>query len=169
MSSWDIGKPEAVEWVRKNVPKDADILDVGACDGKWRNLLPDYPNMDAVEAYKPNASRIEKLYRKIYTRNVYCMEYERHYGLVIFGDVLEHMEVHQAQAVLAYAKEHADRILVGVPFLYEQGALGGNPFEIHVQHDLTAELFAERYPGFSVLVQPSDRYCFYIWTKEMES
>ena len=60
MASWDLGKREAIQWIRNKFPLDTSILDVGACDGKWRFLLPDYPNLDAVEAYIPNAEKIIK-------------------------------------------------------------------------------------------------------------
>ena len=54
MSSYDYGKPEVCAWIRRHFPPETTILDVGACDGKWRRLLPEYPNMDAVEAFEPN-------------------------------------------------------------------------------------------------------------------
>ena len=41
MSSYDYGKPEICAWVRKHFPRSSTILDVGACDGKWRRLLPE--------------------------------------------------------------------------------------------------------------------------------
>lgn len=51
MGSYDFGKDEVRQWVRNNFPSSAQVLDVGACDGKWRRLLPEYPNMDAVEVF----------------------------------------------------------------------------------------------------------------------
>lgn len=168
MASWDLGKREAIQWIRDKFPLDTSILDVGACDGKWRFLLPDYPNVDAVEAYMPNAEKIIKAYRTVYVCNIDTLKYD-HYDLVIFGDVLEHLDVKQAQSVLAYAKNHADNILISVPFEYEQGALYGNPYEIHAQSDLTPALFEERYPGYSILTMPSERYCYYTWEKKTQS
>ena len=161
MGSWNIGKKEAVEWIRTTVPKTAEILDVGACDGKWRNLLQDYPKMDGVEVFKPNADKIAWAYRKMFNVNIEDFHY-KHYGLVIFGDMIEHMTVESAQKTLKYAEEHADYILVVVPFNYEQGALYGNEHEVHIQSDLTPKLFNERYPGFEVLIRPHQDYCYYI-------
>jgi hypothetical protein len=37
-------------------------------------------------------------------------------------------------------------VLVVVPYLYEQGPHGGNPFEEHLQADLTPEVMEIRYP-----------------------
>lgn len=163
MGSYNIGKREACEWIRTNIPLDASVLDVGACDGKWRTLLPDYLDMDAVEVYKPNADRIAWMYRKLYNINILDFHYD-HYGLVIFGDMLEHMAVKDAQTVLKYAEEHADNILIAIPFHYEQDALYGNQFEVHLQPDLTPELFEERYPGYTVLLRAAEDYCYYIKT-----
>ena len=75
MASYDYGKDYVCAWIRENVPRDAEILDVGACDGKWRNLLPEYQNMDAVEIYEPNASCIEDLYRLVVNEDIYDFHY----------------------------------------------------------------------------------------------
>ena len=161
MGSWNLGKKEAVEWIFENIPKDAEILDVGVSDGKWRYLLQSYPNMDGVEIFQKNAEKIAWAYRNVFITDIYDFHYD-HYNLVIFGDVIEHMTVEKAQKTLQYAEEHADYILVVVPFKYEQGALYGNEHEIHIQDDLTPKLFNKRYPGFEVLVRPHPDYCYYL-------
>ena len=84
-----------------------------------------------------------------------------HYDLIIFGDVLEHMTVEDAQAVVDYARDRCDNMLIAVPFLYEQGAKNGNPYEIHLQADLTPELFNERFPGFKPIYMSED-YAYYV-------
>ena len=58
MSSYPYGKAEVRRWVLDNFSAEAEILDVGACDGIWRFLLPRYENMDAVEIYGPSAERL---------------------------------------------------------------------------------------------------------------
>ena len=161
MSSYGYGKDRVCGWVLANFPAGTTILDVGACDGLWRRLLPQYPDMDAVEAFWPNALKLRgKGYRKIYETDIRGFEYE-HYDLIIFGDVIEHMAVADAQAVLEYAKPRCRDMIVAVPFLYEQGAIYGNPYEVHIQSDLTTGLFAERYPGFEVLHDTGQGYCYY--------
>ena len=161
MASYDYGKIDVVNYVYQNFAPDSICLDVGACDEIWQSLLPEY-DMDAVEAFKPNADRIRK--HNIYM-NVYCMEIKDYeydwYDLIIFGDVIEHMDVETAQAVLNYAYPRCKDMIVAVPYLYEQDEIYGNPYEKHLQPDLTAELFAERYPGFEVLVQLTPSYCYY--------
>lgn len=159
MASYDIGKDVVVKWIREHFDSNARILDVGACDGKWRKLLPEY-KMDAVEIWKPNCDRIKPLYDNVYCKNIadFCYNY---FDLIIFGDVIEHMTVQQAQAVLSYAYDRCSDMIVAVPFLYEQGKIYGNPWEEHKQPDLTAEVFAERYHGFEVLHDTGKNYCFY--------
>ena len=158
MSSYFFGKDIVCAWVRNHFPAGAEILDVGACDGIWRQLLPEY-TMDAVEIHGPNADRLHG-YRKVFRRDVDGLDYE-HYDLIIFGDVIEHMDVEKAQRVLAYARPRCRDMVVAVPFLYPQDAFGGNPWEKHLQPDLTAEIFAARYPGFSVLCDTGMNYCYY--------
>ena len=159
MSSYDYGKPEICAWIRQHFPRDASILDVGACDGKWRRLLPEYPNMDAVEAFEPNLQNLQG-YRDVIHADICDFSYEW-YDLVILGDIVEHLSVEAAKNELEYARDRCRDMIVAVPFLYEQGALYGNPYEVHVQDDLTPENFEARYPGFEVLLRPRDNYCYY--------
>ena len=158
MSSYYFGKDIVCAWIRENFSAGTEILDVGACDGIWRKLLPEY-TMDAVEIHGPNADRLHG-YRKVFRRDVDGLDFE-HYDLIIFGDVIEHMDVEKAQRVLAYARPRCRDMVVAVPFLYPQDAFGGNPWEKHLQPDLTAEIFAARYPGFSVLCDTGLNYCYY--------
>lgn len=159
MGSYRFGKDEVCAWVRKNFPRDATILDVGACDGNWRRLLPEFPNMDAVEAYGPNLQLL-KGYRNVYHEDIRAFRYDS-YDLIILGDIIEHLNVHEAQTVLAYAAARCQDMIVAVPFQYSQGALYGNPYEVHIQDDLTPEIFAERYRMLEVLYDPGHNYCYY--------
>lgn len=161
MGSYDLGKDFACSHVRNNFPRTASILDVGACDGKWRTLLPEYPNMDAVEAFGPNAIKLMSCgYRSVFQADIRNFQYEW-YDLIIFGDVIEHLTVAQAQRVLEYAKPRCRDMIIAVPFLYEQDAIYGNPYEVHLQSDLTLDNFKERYPGFDVLCKPTAEYCYF--------
>ena len=160
MASYDCGKKEVCEWIRETIDEDGTILDVGACDGKWRRLLPEYPNMDAIEIYEDNALEVYEMYRQMYIGDIADYEYE-YYDLVIFGDVIEHMTTAKARRVLDYAKTHGGYVLIAVPYEYEQGAIYGNPYEEHLQPDLTPEIFEERYPGYDVLLRAAEDYCYY--------
>ena len=166
MSSYAEGKEFMTGWIRGRFPEKSTCLDVGACDGNWRNRLGDYLIMDAVEIWKPNIERndLESKYRKVFCADAAELEYED-YDLILFGDVIEHMTVEKAQQAIAYAKEHCREIIVAVPFLYRQGAMYGNPFEAHLQEDLTPERFEERYPGFRMIYRPKPNYAYYVYER----
>ena len=162
MSSYDDGKAEVVSWIRENFGRRSTCLDVGACDGKWADLLGDYLVMDAVEIWEPNVSyhRLQDRYRRVHCADIDGLEYGR-YDLIIFGDVIEHMDTAKAQRVLDYARSRCRDVIIGVPFLYRQDAIYGNPYERHIQDDLTPELFVERYPGYEVIVRARHDYAYY--------
>ena len=157
MGSYDVGKAEVCKWIRQTFPSNSVILDVGACDGKWHSLLPEY-TMDAVEIFAPYIKWLSG-YRQVFVEDICAFQYD-FYDLVIFGDVIEHMSVQSAQSALAYAKQHCRDLIVAVPFLYEQDEVDGNKWQRHIQDDLTADLFNERYPGMAELYRTDD-YCYY--------
>ena len=162
MSSSDQGKAEAVKWILDNLKPGDTALDVGAGDGKWAALLKGYLLMDAVEVFWPNISNHElyKKYHNTYIADIRDFKYT-YYDLIIFGDVLEHMTVQDAQNVINYARARCLYMLVAVPFNWPQGAIYGNPYEVHIQPDLTPELFNKRYPGFKCIYQTYN-YGYYI-------
>ena len=166
MCSYSKGKKETVDWIRNNVAVGSECLDVGACDGIWEDMIGDYLKMDAVEAFEPNIvnHRLRDRYRMVYLCDVKNFEYE-HYDLVIFGDVIEHMTVEDASKVLAYAESHADVVVVAVPFRFKQGEIYGNPYERHIQDDLTDSIFKERYKGFEPLFIYTDYGYYFKKTK----
>ena len=163
MPSYDYGKGQVCEWIRANFPPASTILDVGACDGKWRELLPEY-TMDAVEIFQPYADRlkweIKQPYRFVYNVDIADFHFV-HYDLILFGDVIEHMDVEKAQKVLRYASQRCDDLVVSVPFQYKQGIEDGNIWQVHIQDDLTPELVAERYPGLVTLIDTGRQYRYY--------
>ena len=162
MASYNYGKSEVVSFVYQNFAPGSSCLDVGACDGKWFELLGHYLTMDAVEIFAPNITehRLRYKYRHVYNCDVFDYHYSW-YDLIIFGDVLEHMTVEKAQAVLEYARPRCRDLIIGVPFLYYQEAIYGNEYERHIQDDLTPAIFDERYPGYELLVQPRNDYAYY--------
>lgn len=158
MASLNEGKAEVVAWIREHFSPSATILDVGACDGKWRDYLPEY-TMDAVEVWTPSAEAIKDKYRTVFNENIVGLKYKK-YDLIIFGDIIEHLSVEDAQTVLKYAKGKCKDLIVAVPFLYPQGELYGNPYERHIQDDLTDEIFNERYKGLTPIWSDKS-YCYY--------
>lgn len=162
MASLDVGKRESVEWIAKNFSKGSICLDVGACDGKWGKLLNDYLIMDAIEIYKDNIGKhkLNDIYRKVYLGDIRNFTFN-HYDLIIFGDVLEHMSVEDAQKVLDYAWDRCRDLIVAVPYQWVNRSHYGNPWEVHIQDDLTPKNVLERYPRLKPLFV-YERYGYYI-------
>ena len=152
MGSYDYGKIEIVNYVYQNFAPGSSCLDVGACDGKWAGLLGHYLKMDAVEIFAPNIAEhnLDWKYRRVYCKDIADYVYSW-YDLIIFGDVIEHMTVEKAQSVLEVASIRCRDMIIGVPYLYPQDEIYGNPYEKHIQPDLTPEIFGERYPGLELL------------------
>ena len=167
MSSHTLGKAFALDWIIENTPKTGACLDVGACDGVWGRQLRErghFEKLDAVEVFEPNIDghNLRSIYDTVYPEDIRTFKYKTKYDLVILGDVLEHMTVEQAQAVLKNARRHASRILAAVPFMYRQGAIYGNPYEKHIQDDLTRQNVRERFPELTPLIE-FDNYGYYLW------
>lgn len=165
MGSYIDGKHEVVLWIAERVPDGGTILDVGPCDGIWSDFIRaicDDVYIDACEIFTPNiaAHNLIYKYRRVYAGDIADLKYD-HYDIVIFGDVLEHMTVEKAQAVLAYAREHSTDYVIGIPFEYEQDEIYGNPWEKHLQPDLTPAIFDERYPDHELIIQPRADYAYY--------
>lgn len=162
MGSYGYGKPEVFSWVLKHFKSDETALDVGACNGVWYDLLGDYLRMDACEVFFPNivVHKLPEKYEQVIFADIKEYKYEW-YDLIIFGDVIEHMTVEDAQAVLAYAMPRCRDLIVAVPYEYKQDAIYGNEWERHIQDDLTPQLFAERYPDLTLLFDTGHDYAYY--------
>lgn len=167
--SYSYFKEDVRDYLIAHFSPDIRILDVGAGEGTYYHLLKDYfKNMDAVEVYMPNIKdyKLEKKYRTVYNEDIRDFKYDR-YEIVIFGDVLEHMSVEEAQKVLKYALEHSEMVLVAVPYQYKQGIAYGNKYEIHMQDDLTKENMEIRYPELGFLIG-NDDYGYYVNKEYLE-
>lgn len=164
MASLNLGKAESVEWVKANFDKGATCLDVGVCDGKWHDLLGDYLIMDGVEIYEPNIKKYNLCgrYNRIFHEDIRKFTWEgSFYDLIIFGDVLEHMSIEEAQSVLEQAWDRCNNLLVAVPYQWVNRSHYGNPYEVHIQDDLTPENVLQRYPGLEPLFI-YERYGYYV-------
>lgn len=150
MSSYRAGKEYVALYLRSHFPKGSKCLDVGCCEGFWYDMLSDWFDMDGIEVWRPNVNKylLYDKYTNLFVKDIMNFTYPREYDVVIFGDIIEHLEVEQAQAVIESAKQHSKEVIVAVPYLYPQGDKDGNKYEIHKQPDLTEKVFDERYPGF---------------------
>lgn len=152
------------------------ILDVGAGWGKYREVLPEYRLVDAAEVWEPTVEGedLRRRYRAVYQGDIadICRGWEArggagHWEVAILGDVLEHLTPTNAGLVLRVLGRQCEAILVVVPYRYAQGEEDGNPYQAHVQDDLTPELMASRYPDLRlVAVETKDWQPFkgfYVW------
>ena len=165
--SYEYFKEDIRDYLEKNYKKSARILDVGAGEGTYYNLLHDYfNNIEGVEVFKPNIDnyKLENKYKKVYNIDIKDFIYPHRYDIVIFGDIIEHLEVEEAQKVLEYAKDMCTEMIVAVPYQYEQGIEEDNIYEIHKQPDLTPINMLERYPMLELLYG-NNVYGYYIKRK----
>lgn len=161
--SYSYYKEEVKDYLVSKFKGNAKILDVGAGEGTYWKLLHNYFRViDAVEVFKPNIDnfRLKEKYHKVYNTNIKDFKYEN-YDIIIFGDIIEHLEVNEAQEVLKYAYDHCKEMIVAVPYEMEQGIAENNIYEIHKQDDLTDEIMKERYPYLKLLYK-NDLYGYYV-------
>ena len=151
------------------LPEGAFVLDVGAGQGIYGHLLARRFRMQAVEVCASAVYHLRKSenYLHVWKGDIRTHDFHRRYDLIILGDIIEHMTVGDAQAVVKRCEESADYVLIAVPYCYKQGALYGNDAEIHIQDDLTPELFDERYPGYTRIFGDS-LYGYYIKKTEVK-
>lgn len=162
-ASYPYFKQEVKEWIYNNFNNNSSILDVGpGCGTYWSLLHEKFENIDGVEIFAPNIEKfqLKNKYKNIFNCDIKDFEYNW-YDLIIFGDVLEHLEVEEAQKVLDYAYNKCTNLIVAVPYMYEQGVCEDNIYEIHKQPDLTPENVLERYPKLKLLYG-DDIYGYYI-------
>lgn len=132
--------------------KPTTVLDVGPGVGTYSDLMREpWQHWDAIEIFEPYVEKygLKAKYDHIDigdVRNVvwgyskYDVEYP-HYDLIIFGDVLEHMDFVDAAEVWRQARDHAKYLLLSLPiFPYPQGELEGNKHEAHLHHWSDAEV-----------------------------
>lgn len=142
---------------------DTSIIDCGAGSGGYSELLRDnYPYFDGLEIY-PNYITMFNLvdkYKRLIVGDVLKFDF-REYDYAIFGDIIEHLQVEEAQLLLTKLHNVKKKFLVAVPYLFEQAEEYGNKHEIHKQPDLTPEIFLQRYPMMHLLCGDKN-YGYYI-------
>ena len=162
-TSYSVFKQEVKNWIYNNFNKRSRILDVGSgCGTYWYLLHEKFKNIDSIEVFKPNIEKfnLKNKYQNVYNCDIKDFQYE-YYDLIIFGDVLEHLTVKEAQNSLDYAYDRCYNLIVAVPYMYEQGICEDNIYEIHKQPDLTPENVLERYPNLKLLYG-NEKYGYYI-------
>lgn len=160
-------KLEIKDYIKNNFPnKNTTILDVGAGEGTYYNLLGNYyERICAIEIFEPNIRKynLREKYEEVLNVNIVDARYNW-FDLIIFGDIIEHLTILEAKQVLNYAYDRCEEMIVAVPYRYKQGEVDGNKYEIHIQDDLTPEIMKERYP-YLELLYGNDEYGYYIKKK----
>jgi hypothetical protein len=161
-SSYTEGKREIVHFLEQIKPKT--VIDVGpGCGTYWAILNKRYgdwlggnakgwvdytgerPKMTAIEAFYPYVSKysLKDKYDDVIISDIRYFDWDKApqpCDLIIFGDVLEHLTSLEACLVVSDAKEVAKNIIISLPIVhFPQGAIDGNPFEIHKEEDWTHE------------------------------
>lgn len=153
------------DWVATIKPKK--ILDVGAGSGYYGRILKNSGvRIDADEIWPASADYLRKSgwYSWVTELNILDYEYEKGtYDLVIFGDILEHLSLEDAQKVFRYAFMHANHVLVSIPNSnYPQEALYGNEHERHLIEDPATELIP-LLPGIPIVME-YEMTNTYVWS-----
>lgn len=152
-----------------------EIVDVGAGQGTYADALWGIEGIRllAVESWMPSAERLRSDYRYagVITSDIRsrpCLNMLQNFTedfVVVFGDVLEHMTIHEAHVVWDAAWRSGAHVIVSVPNSpYPQGAIDGNHLEEHIILDPIPELIEH-------LPQPQWRYDYpvtstFIWKKD---
>jgi hypothetical protein len=166
-TSYPAFKTEVRDYLFRLFPKGAIVLDVGAGDGIYGKLLHEKFQLDASDIYHKTVEHLIKTgyYVWVFEGDIRNANFTHaHYDLIILGDIIEHMTVADAQEVIKNCEEHSDYVLIAVPYLYQQSELYGNKAEIHLQPDLTPEIFNQRYPGFERIFG-DEKYGYYLKKK----
>lgn len=173
--SSDAGKPAILEYILDNVKKNEKILDVGFGSGIYCKMLRafNYKNIEGVDVYNKNISEmgLDQIYDQIYIENILDFDF-KYYDLIIFGDVLEHIELEHAKNLLSsYINENkCNRIIVSIPYEYEQDEVYGNRYEKHLQSEVNKEFMEEHYPylkliDLSIMPHTGGYIATYVWNK----
>jgi hypothetical protein len=147
------------ELITMKYPPKTTIIDIGAGQGKYRVLLTEYENVDAVEVFEPyvEQNNLRALYRHVYVSDVVLWINDPDCGeritgaVIIMGDVLEHLTYGEAYQLLDRLGEYVNEIIVVVPYEYPQDEEDGNVHQRHLQDNLTVDNMRELYPQLTLM------------------
>lgn len=140
-----VSDAEGKDWIRGTL-KDLGvspytIYDLGAGEGTYVKLLGhDYPTADwiAVEIFEPYIKQYElhRKYDRVIPADIMDVEFPklRDNGMVIVGDVLEHLIEDEAHILMEYLKDRFAVIVLSLPIVHSpQGEVNGNIHETHLK------------------------------------
>lgn len=167
---------EGKEWARDLIAglAPSTVVDIGPGEGTYVRLARDVTpgcRWIGVEAWAPYITEYDLFdaYDWVIVSDARHLDpytIVRRPDLVILADVLEHMTHVEAKGVLARMRDWAEHVLVSVPLAHhDQGAEGGNWFEIHREHWSSREMRAELGPGL-VDAHEGRVLGYYLWSAE---
>jgi SAM-dependent methyltransferase len=132
------GKRRIDRVVKHLAPKR--ILDVGAGSGTYvKRYRQPGQHWTGVEIWEPYVGqfRLFELYDKLLVQDA-REPIPGEFDLAFAGDVLEHMEPHEARSLLDTLRQSCETVIVSIPIgHYPQEEYAGNPYERHVKDDWT--------------------------------
>jgi len=137
-----ISHVEGKEWTYDHAVKaqPSKIYDVGPGVGTYSDLLRSSTKAHwvGIEVWEPYIEEyaLRSKYDEVVRQDArdYPFGYDRN-SLILFGDVIEHMDEFDSKQLLRLAKQASKYVLVSIPIMHcEQGAVNGNPYEAHVRH-----------------------------------
>jgi len=131
----------AIQWVMSKIPSPTTALDIGCGEGTYAKLFPKL-KWTGVEIWAPyqDKFKLKELYSDFYISDARTWETGQRFDVCFLGDVLEHMTVEEAQALVDKARRWADTVIISIPLGYHpQGECHGNPHEAHVKDDWSDE------------------------------
>lgn len=160
---------EGKSWLceRYDALKPKTVVEIGpgaGLYGKWMRQNH-RANWAAIEAWEPYVSQfnLSKLYDTVVVGDAREVELPKA-DLYVCGDVLEHMSRDEAVALIEKIKGLTTDLFVSIPIIeYHQGAIEGNPFEVHHYHWGFEEM--EETLGDGVATWKGDIIGAYHWTK----
>jgi cyclopropane fatty-acyl-phospholipid synthase-like methyltransferase len=101
-----------------------------------------------IEAYYPYVAQygLEQRYKQVIIADVRYLNWDKislvhgslTFDVAIAGDILEHLTEEEAKEVFDNLRKVSKNVIISLPIIhFEQGAFGGNPFEIHKEEDWT--------------------------------
>jgi hypothetical protein len=138
--------PEGKDWtlerylaLGQRIP-DLHVIDVGAGSGTYARLYRPHlrAHWTALEAWAPYIDRYDlpNLYNVVENREAQTPDPWPFAHLVLMGDVVEHLDHEDGEALIRRAMSHVGTVggavSVSIPIgRYDQGPIDGNPYEEH--------------------------------------
>ncbi|GAB6053634.1 hypothetical protein JCM17960_24540 [Magnetospira thiophila] len=131
------------------------ILDVGVGCGTYAELLRPYTpgaHWTGLEVWAPYVEKyhLRHLYDALVLADARSVDLQSlgSFDLIVFGDVLEHMEKQEAQALIDRSLAVGRLVLISIPIVrYKQGPIEDNPFERHIKDDWSHPEILSSFPA----------------------